>query len=64
MTSGYEKESLKTLAKDVYAFPLSFAQQRLWYLQQLEPTSAVYLVRMLRKVESRIEEEAQKILAK
>jgi hypothetical protein len=64
MTNVREKESLETLARDVYAFPLSFAQQRLWYLQQLEPASAAYLVRMLRKVEARIEEEAQKILAK
>ena len=29
-------------AEDVYVFPVSFAQQRLWFFQQMYPESAAY----------------------
>jgi amino acid adenylation domain-containing protein len=31
-----------SLTEDVYVFPLSFAQQRLWFFQQMYPESAAY----------------------
>ena len=42
MTSDAEKEPLGSLGKKVSARSLSFAQQRLWFLHQLEPDSPVY----------------------
>ncbi len=36
------EETLETGAEDVFLFPLSFAQQRLWFLQQMNPQSPAY----------------------
>ncbi|HEV2705718.1 MAG TPA: amino acid adenylation domain-containing protein [Pyrinomonadaceae bacterium] len=35
-------EAEESLVEDVYLFPLSFAQQRLWFFQQMYPESAAY----------------------
>ena len=46
MSSDCEIETLESLPTSVYAFPVSFAQERLWYLQQLEPASVAYSIPM------------------
>ncbi len=37
-------QALKRKGEQFNSFPLSFAQQRLWFLQQLEPDSALYTI--------------------
>jgi hypothetical protein len=35
---------------EVYVFPASFGQQRLWFLTQLEPSSAFYNISLLARI--------------
>lgn len=40
------------------AFPLSFAQQRLWFLEQFEPGSTLYHIRSVRRLKGRLHVQA------
>ena len=42
------------------AFPQSFAQQRLWFMQQMEPRSAYYNVAVALTLEGRLDRETRR----
>jgi len=39
-------------------FPLSFAQQRLWFIEQLQPGTAVYVIPAVLRLEGSLQVEA------
>ncbi len=43
---------------DVFVFPLSFAQQRLWFLHQMEPSNAAYNMPLAFRLSGQLEVEA------
>ncbi|HEY6801975.1 MAG TPA: amino acid adenylation domain-containing protein [Pyrinomonadaceae bacterium] len=45
----------ETTAEDVFVFPLSFAQQRLWFLHQLDPASSAYNMPLAFRLSGRLD---------
>ncbi|HEX2269377.1 MAG TPA: amino acid adenylation domain-containing protein [Pyrinomonadaceae bacterium] len=45
-------------SNEVFVFPLSFAQQRLWFLHQMEPSNAAYNMPLAFRLSGRLEVEA------
>ncbi|HEY0366789.1 MAG TPA: amino acid adenylation domain-containing protein, partial [Pyrinomonadaceae bacterium] len=52
-----ESEPIKTVSRD-RSLPLSFAQQRLWFFDQLEPGSSAYNLPMAVRLSGRLDVEA------
>ncbi|MDT5268372.1 MAG: hypothetical protein QOH49_558 [Acidobacteriota bacterium] len=50
-TAGAEESTVE----DVYVFPVSFAQQRLWFFQQMYPGSAAYNVPIAMRLTGRLD---------
>ena len=46
------------MSDEVFVFPLSFPQQRLWFLHQLEPSNAAYNMPLAFRLSGRLEREA------
>jgi amino acid adenylation domain-containing protein len=42
VSNSSHEESAGAATEEVFVFPLSFAQQRLWFLHQMDPSSAAY----------------------
>ena len=43
---------------EVFVFPLSFAQQRLWFLHQMDPSNAAYNMPLAFRLSGQLEVEA------
>jgi aspartate racemase len=62
MTRTHTDQALKTgeetdshASEEVFVFPVSFAQQRLWFLQQMEPEGAAYNVPVATRLRGRLD---------
>ncbi|MDQ2869303.1 MAG: amino acid adenylation domain-containing protein [Acidobacteriota bacterium] len=55
MVNEPEKSLAESEASDAFVFPASFAQQRLWFLDQLEPGSAVYNISRVARIHARLD---------
>lgn len=53
-----EVDITNTTSEDVFVFPLSFAQQRLWFMHQMDPASSAYNMPMAFRLSGRLDVEA------
>ena len=56
--SAQERRGIVAQGREVNRFPLSFSQQRLWFLDQLEPGNPTYNVPVAVRLRARLDREA------
>jgi amino acid adenylation domain-containing protein len=56
--SSSHEERTDATSNEVFVFPLSFAQQRLWFLHQLDPASAAYNMPVAFRLSGRLDAAA------
>ena len=49
------KKSAEMVSESVFAFPMSFAQQRLWFLDQFEPGNPIYNIAWAIRLQGRLD---------
>ena len=57
-TAGVEVKPLRAVAREAAGLPLSYAQQRLWFLAQMEPESSFYNMPMAVRMSGKLNLEA------
>jgi len=57
-----QSTSNQPLPDDVYVFPASFGQQRLWFLNELEPDSSFYNIPLVARIKGALKHDVLRLV--